>query len=132
MFGLNKKAVRPPDQHPTLSQLNAALPAFLSKFDLKALENTGRSSKPAHATLAKFEEGEFAYCLVRLLKIPENLLSPQQHLIACLVSQGLSNKEIADKISIKIGSVAAQLRHIYNKLRIKSRTELACLGISLE
>ena len=132
MFGLNKKAVRPPDQHFTLNQLKAALPAFLSQFDLKALLNSGSLSGQTHVTLAKIEDGNFIYCLVRLPKLQVNLLSPQQRNIAWLVSQGLSNKEIAEKFSIKVGSVAAQLRLIYSKLRIESRTELACLGIAID
>ena len=42
-----------------------------------------------------------------------------------LLSQGCSNKEIADKLSISIETVTWHLRHIYSKLHVRSRTQAA-------
>jgi DNA-binding NarL/FixJ family response regulator len=39
------------------------------------------------------------------------------------LSEGLSNKEIADRVKISYDTVRAHLRHIYEKLHVRGRTE---------
>ena len=47
-----------------------------------------------------------------------------------LVSEGLSNKEIARRLSISQGTIKVHLHHIYRKLEINNRTVLAALALS--
>ena len=48
----------------------------------------------------------------------------------CLVSEGLSNKEIGRRLNISDGTIKVHLHHIYEKLKISNRTALAALAIS--
>jgi DNA-binding NarL/FixJ family response regulator len=41
------------------------------------------------------------------------------------LAEGLSNKQIADRMGIADGTVRWHLRHIYHKLHVRSRTEAA-------
>jgi DNA-binding NarL/FixJ family response regulator len=43
--------------------------------------------------------------------------------ILVLLSEGLSNKEIAERVKISYDTVRAHLRHIYEKLHVRGRTE---------
>jgi DNA-binding NarL/FixJ family response regulator len=72
---------------------------------------------------------EIARMLVEAFqKKPANLvasdgLTPRESEILVLLSEGLSNKEIADRVSISYDTVRAHLRHIYEKLHVRGRTE---------
>jgi len=50
-------------------------------------------------------------------------LSEREMEVLKLASQGLSNQEIADKLCLSLRTVQAHLGHIFNKLRVSSRTE---------
>ena len=50
-------------------------------------------------------------------------LSAREREILELLSQGLVNKEIADRLSISYHTVRVHLKHIYEKLHVRSRTE---------
>lgn len=52
-------------------------------------------------------------------------LSPKERSIADCVSVGMRNREIADAVGISEGTVKTYLYHIYNKLGVGNRTELA-------
>ncbi len=52
-------------------------------------------------------------------------LTPRQLEIAELVAEGLGNAAIADRLFISVRTVTSHLDHIYTKLGIKNRTELA-------
>jgi len=57
-------------------------------------------------------------------------LTNREHQIMCLVSEGLSNKEIGRRLNISDGTIKVHLHHIYEKLEISNRTALAALAIS--
>jgi DNA-binding NarL/FixJ family response regulator len=42
-----------------------------------------------------------------------------------MLTQGLANKEIADRLGLSIETVRVHLRRIYDKLHVHSRTEAA-------
>jgi DNA-binding NarL/FixJ family response regulator len=55
----------------------------------------------------------------------EQNLSRREQEVLELLSQGCSNKEIADKLSVSIETVTWHLKHIYSKLHVRSRTQAA-------
>ena len=50
-------------------------------------------------------------------------LTAREAEILALLSEGLSNKEIAAQVDISYDTVRAHLRHIYEKLHVRGRTE---------
>jgi DNA-binding NarL/FixJ family response regulator len=50
-------------------------------------------------------------------------LSMREEQILMLLSQGFSNKLIADKLELSIDTVCSHLKHVFNKLHVSSRTE---------
>ena len=52
-------------------------------------------------------------------------LSVREEQVAALIQQAKSNKEIAYELSLTIGTVKEYIYHIFRKLGVKNRTELA-------
>jgi DNA-binding CsgD family transcriptional regulator len=52
-------------------------------------------------------------------------LTPTEHQVVDLVVDGLSNPQIAERLLMSRGTVKAHLAHIYRKLAVGSRAELA-------
>lgn len=52
-------------------------------------------------------------------------LSPREREILELLAAGFPNKQIADRLGLTDGTVRWHLRHVYNKLHVRSRTEAA-------
>jgi len=50
-------------------------------------------------------------------------LTIREEQILLLLSQGYSNKLIADKLDLSIDTVCSHLKHVFNKLHVSSRTE---------
>ncbi len=59
----------------------------------------------------------------QVLDIQESQLTKRQIEIICLVSQGLSNKEIAKKLHISESTVKKHLYSIFKKLKVKNRIQ---------
>jgi DNA-binding NarL/FixJ family response regulator len=56
-----------------------------------------------------------------------NSLTESEHSVADLVAEGLTNREAATRLLLSPHTVDAHLRHIFRKLGIRSRVELARL-----
>ena len=56
---------------------------------------------------------------------PGGGLTPSERRVAELVAGGLSNKEVAARLYVSVGTVDTHLRGVYAKLGIRSRTQLA-------
>lgn len=54
---------------------------------------------------------------------PPETLSQREMEVLQLATQGLSNQDIADELSLSLRTVQAHLGHIFNKLQVSSRTE---------
>ncbi|MGZ4268578.1 MAG: ATP-binding protein [Solirubrobacteraceae bacterium] len=52
-------------------------------------------------------------------------LTPTEHRIATMAAQGMSNREIANALFVTLNTVQGHLRHVYRKLSITARTQLA-------
>ena len=52
-------------------------------------------------------------------------LTPTEDRVAALVASGSTNREVADALFVSIHTVEANLKRIYRKLGVRSRTELA-------
>ncbi len=52
-------------------------------------------------------------------------LTARESEILMLLAEGLSNKEIAQKANITVGTVRIHVEHIYRKLHVRGRTEAA-------
>lgn len=50
-------------------------------------------------------------------------ISPREEETLRLLAQGLDNKAIAAQLVVSDSTVRTHLRHIYNKLGVKSRTQ---------
>jgi DNA-binding NarL/FixJ family response regulator len=51
-----------------------------------------------------------------------NLTSREEEVLV-LLSKGYSNKEIADRIELSVDTVRSHLKHIYEKMHVRSRTQ---------
>ena len=52
-------------------------------------------------------------------------LTPTEQEVADLVGSGLTNREVAHALFLSVSTVEANLRRIYRKLGVRSRTELS-------
>jgi DNA-binding NarL/FixJ family response regulator len=57
--------------------------------------------------------------------LEEVKLSKRETEILELLCEGLANKEIADRLDISVETVRVHLKHVYEKLHVRSRTEAA-------
>jgi DNA-binding NarL/FixJ family response regulator len=52
-------------------------------------------------------------------------LTPQELVVARLVAQGNTNREVATQLFLTTNTIETHLRHVFQKLGVRSRTELA-------
>ena len=77
-----------------------------------------------HPSVARKVLNRFASVSTRVQrKKPLELLTEREMEVLKLVTRGLSNKDIADGLSLSIRTVQGHLANIFNKLRVSSRTE---------
>ena len=74
------------------------------------------TSEIAHMVVEAFQKKPASHT-------PAEGLTNRESEILALLSEGLSNKEIADRVNISYDTVRAHLRHIYEKLHVRGRTE---------
>jgi DNA-binding CsgD family transcriptional regulator len=113
----------------------------------QTLQPTDRAGAQAWAlgALATFErigaarEVDECWALLRTLEIPGGVrrhsittspLSAREGEIAVLVAQGLSNREIGERLFISAKTVEHHVGSILTKLNLRSRTEIATLAAS--
>ena len=94
-------------------------------------EAAARGLRPDYVgrLLAAFEaEGGIAVSPTQPLIEP---LSPRELEVFELIAQGLSNREIGERLSIALSTVKGHNRNIYGKLGVQRRTEAVARGREL-
>ncbi len=127
-------APRKPAPNPILVKLEPEIKSSVTRV-LKRFSKGGRHSLTAlpdqtQLKVAEFDHEGYTYVLTRIKLLPDETLTGRQREIALRVAQGMSNRKIADDLEISPATVAAHLRTIFTKLRIKSRTALAQHALS--
>jgi DNA-binding CsgD family transcriptional regulator len=87
------------------------LPSFVIRFQ--------------RATLARTEREAFFSVDTELTAL--SCLSPCEREIVMLVREGLSNQDIADRLSKSVPTVKMQLQSVFRKLNVTNRTQIAAL-----
>ena len=62
-------------------------------------------------------------------RYPRSELTPREQQVLELVEQGFKNKEIAQDLGIRPGTVKIHLKHIFEKTGVRGRYGLALNGI---
>ena len=57
-------------------------------------------------------------------------LSPREAEILALITQGLSNREIADRVYLSINSVKTYIRAAYRKINVERRSQAVLWGVA--
>jgi DNA-binding NarL/FixJ family response regulator len=88
---------------------------------LEAIKNASEGGAPMSSQVAQrvvhsFHEPAAA-------GLDTTTLTDREKEILTFLSKGFANKEIAEKMSISVPTVRTHLRHIYEKLHVRSRTE---------
>jgi NarL family two-component system response regulator LiaR len=91
---------------------------------VEAVRQVHAGESVLHPSIARKVLNRFAHAPT---KQPEEkvepLLSDREIEVLQLATYGLSNQEIADKLFLSLRTVQAHLGHIFNKLKVSSRTE---------
>jgi non-specific serine/threonine protein kinase len=61
-----------------------------------------------------------------------SLLSKRELEVCELLGRGMTNREIAQALFISETTVKVHVRHIFKKLGVRSRTEVALIGATLQ
>jgi DNA-binding NarL/FixJ family response regulator len=88
---------------------------------LKAITEVRTGGAPMTSEIARMVVEAFQKKPASLASA-ESLTQRESEILA-LLSEGLSNKEIADRVNISYDTVRAHLRNIYEKLHVRGRTE---------
>lgn len=120
-----------------LDQIFAALKAGASGYLLKrstpeevrqAIRDVRSGGAPMSAEIARRVVEAFhqpAKSAASSSGVEEGKLSKRETEILELLTKGLANKEIADRLDISVETVRVHLRRVYEKLHVHSRTEAA-------
>jgi DNA-binding NarL/FixJ family response regulator len=60
---------------------------------------------------------------------PLDTLTPREREVAALVAEGLTNAEIARRLTITPGTVANHIEHIMRALRVRGRVHVAVWAV---
>lgn len=90
---------------------------------LAAVREVRHGGAPMSREIARKVIASFQEPLTTAAEVEE--LSPREREILELLAVGFPNKQIADRLGLTDGTVRWHLRHVYNKLHVRSRTEAA-------
>jgi len=90
---------------------------------LSAIREVRQGGAPMSREIARKVIASFQEPLTTAIEVED--LTPREREILELLADGFPNKEIADRVGLTDGTVRWHLRHVYNKLHVRSRTEAA-------
>jgi len=90
---------------------------------ISAVHEVRQGGAPMSREIARKVISSFREPLAAAAEVEE--LSPRELEILELLCAGFPNKEIADRLGLSDGTVRWHLRHVYNKLHVRSRMEAA-------
>lgn len=90
---------------------------------IAAVREVKQGGAPMSREIARKVITSFQEPLAAAAEVEE--LSPREREILELLAAGFPNKQIADRLGLTDGTVRWHLRHVYNKLHVRSRTEAA-------
>ena len=99
------------------SDAQASLRAAVDGFDAVGAQTWGDRARSALAGTGASGRRQRPSTLMEL--------TPQERTVARLVATGLTNREIAERLFVTTNTVETHLRHIFQKLDVTSRTQLA-------
>jgi NarL family two-component system response regulator LiaR len=91
---------------------------------IRAIHAVRAGESVLHPSIARKVLDHFVPSLAkREEQSPQEILTDRELEVLKLVTKGLSNKEIGDKLSLSVRTVEGHLGSIFEKLRVSSRTE---------
>jgi len=90
---------------------------------IAAIREVRQGGAPMSREIARKVIASFQEPLASAMEVED--LTTREREILELVASGFPNKEIADRLGLTDGTVRWHLRHVYNKLHVRSRTEAA-------
>jgi DNA-binding NarL/FixJ family response regulator len=90
---------------------------------ISAIREVRQGGAPMSREIARKVIASFQEPLTTAIEVED--LTPREREILELLADGFPNKEIADRVGLTDGTVRWHLRHVYNKLHVRSRTEAA-------
>lgn len=113
------------DEERIFASLEAGASGYLLKSStsediVQAIEQIARGESPMSGTIARKVVESFH----RPQRDIKTDLSPREREILDLLIEGLRYKEIGARLSISIDTVRTHIRHIYDKMQVRSRGEL--------
>jgi len=108
--------------------LRAGASGYLLKRDtpeelIAAIREVQQGGAPMSREIARKVIASFKEPLTAAAEVED--LTPREREILELLADGFPNKEIADRVGVSDGTVRWHLRHVYDKLHVRSRTEAA-------
>jgi len=89
---------------------------------LEAIAETHRGGAPMTSEIARKVIAAFRETSTQVAT-EEEALAPREQEILDLLAKGYANKEIADKLTLTVGTVCWYLHEIYRKLHVQSRVQ---------
>jgi DNA-binding NarL/FixJ family response regulator len=90
---------------------------------IAAIREVRQGGAPMSREIARKVIASFQEPLATALEVED--LTAREREILELLANGFPNKQIADRLGLTDGTVRWHLRHVYNKLHVRSRTEAA-------
>jgi DNA-binding NarL/FixJ family response regulator len=90
---------------------------------ISAIREVRQGGAPMSREIARKVIASFQEPLTTAIEVED--LTPREREILELLADGFPNNEIANRVGLTDGTVRWHLRHVYNKLHVRSRTEAA-------
>lgn len=122
------------DSAPVFESFKAGAAGYLVKTAtpekiLEAVREVHAGGAPMSSQVARMVVSAFREPSLNAAVTPG--LSPREMEILRLLSRGDRSKEAADKLGIGVGTVNTHIRHIYEKLHVRSRAEAVARSLNL-